>query len=78
MPWPTTEVKEKEDLRALLDQIPGIGAMRKKALLIHFGDVRRVRAASIQDLQQAEGIGREMAGRIREFLDAGNPAGRAQ
>ncbi|MCE5282113.1 MAG: excinuclease ABC subunit UvrC [Deltaproteobacteria bacterium] len=72
------KVKEKEDLGSLLDQIPGIGAMRKKALLIHFGDVRRVRAASIQDLQQVEGIGREMAGRIREFLDAGNPTGRAQ
>ncbi len=72
------KVKEKEDLRSLLDRIPGIGALRKKALLVHFGDVGRVRAASIQDLQQVEGIGRETARRIREFLDAGNPTGPAQ
>jgi excinuclease ABC subunit C len=62
-------LKEKEDLKSLLDRIPGIGAVRKKALLVFFGDVKRVRAASVQELQQAEGIGQETAHRIRAFLD---------
>jgi excinuclease ABC subunit C len=64
------KVKEKEDLRSLLDRIPGIGAARRKALLTFFGDVKRIRASSVLDLQQVEGIGGEMANRIRTFLDA--------
>jgi excinuclease ABC subunit C len=67
------KVKEKADLQSLLDRIPGIGPARRKALLIFFGDVRRVRAASVADLMQVEGIGGETARRIRAFLD-GNPA----
>jgi excinuclease ABC subunit C len=63
------KVKEKEDLQSLLDRIPGIGASRRKALLTFFGDVKRVRAASVLDLQQVEGIGGEMASRIRKYLD---------
>ncbi|MEI7672816.1 MAG: helix-hairpin-helix domain-containing protein, partial [Deltaproteobacteria bacterium] len=63
------KVKEKADLQSLLDQIPGIGPARRKALLIFFGDVQRVRAASVEELQQVEGIGAENARRIRMFLD---------
>ena len=63
------KVKEKEDLQSLLDRIPGIGATRRKALLTFFGDVKRIRCASVLDLQQIEGIGGEMASRIRKFLD---------
>jgi excinuclease ABC subunit C len=64
------KVKEKEDLQSLLDRIPGIGAARKKALLTFFGDVKRIRSASIDDLQQVEGIGGELADRIHKFLRA--------
>ena len=64
------KVKEKEDLQSLLDRIPGIGARRRKALLTFFGDVKRIRTASVLDLQQVEGIGAEMADRIRKLLDA--------
>ena len=63
------KVKEKADLQSLLDRIPGIGPARRKALLTFFGDVQRVRAASVEDLQQVEGIGAENARRIRMFLD---------
>lgn len=65
------KVREKEDLRSLLDRIPGIGAGRKKALLTCFGDVARIRAASIADLQRVEGIGERMASRIGRFLEDG-------
>jgi len=67
------KVKEKEDLRSLLDRIPGIGPARRKALLVFLGDVRRIRAASVEELQQVEGIGPETARRIRAFLDVEQP-----
>ena len=67
------KVKEKEDLTSLLDRIPGIGHSRRRALLTHFGDIKRVRAASIPELMGVEGIGKKAAERIREFLDAGGP-----
>jgi excinuclease ABC subunit C len=67
------KVKEKEDLRSLLDRIPGIGPARRKALLVFLGDVRRIRAASVEELQKVEGIGPETARQIREFLDVGQP-----
>jgi excinuclease ABC subunit C len=62
------KVKEKADLQSLLDRIHGIGPARRKALLVFFGDLRRVRTASVEDLQQVEGIGEETARRIRAFL----------
>ena len=61
--------KEKEDLTSLLDQIDGIGPTRRKALLTHFGDVGKIRAASVDDLQAVEGIGRETAEAIARFLE---------
>ena len=47
-----------------LDEIDGIGAARKRALLNHFGSARGVRAAGLTDLQAAPGISREIARRI--------------
>jgi len=47
-----------------LDQIPGIGASRKKALLHHFGSARGVGDAGIEDLANVDGISRSLAERI--------------
>ncbi len=44
-----------------LDEVPGIGPARKKALLMHFGTARAVRAASLEDLLKAPGISRATA-----------------
>ncbi|MCL2669278.1 MAG: excinuclease ABC subunit UvrC [Syntrophaceae bacterium] len=63
------KVKEKEDLRSILDGVPGIGAARRKALLTFFGDAGRIRSASVLELQQAEGIGAETARRIKFFFE---------
>jgi excinuclease ABC subunit C len=65
------KVKENEDLRSLLDRIPGIGEARRKALLLFFGDVKRIRAASVKELRQVAGIGGGIAERIRAFFDGG-------
>ncbi|TXC72592.1 excinuclease ABC subunit UvrC [Sphingomonas ginsenosidivorax] len=50
-----------------LDEVPGIGPARKKALLMHFGTGRAVRNASLQDLQQAPGVSAMVAQQVYDF-----------
>ena len=50
-----------------LDEVPGIGPARKKALLMHFGTARAVRNASLQDLQQAPGVSGGVAQQVYDF-----------
>lgn len=44
-----------------LDDVPGIGPARKKALLMHFGTSRAVKGATLEDLERAPGISKQMA-----------------
>jgi excinuclease ABC subunit C len=53
-----------------LDEVPGIGPARKKALLMHFGTARAVRNASLEDLQKAPGVSRTMAQGLYDFFHA--------
>jgi excinuclease ABC subunit C len=55
-----------------LDEVPGIGPARKRALLLHFGTASRVRAASLKDLQCAPGVSAAVAQSIYDFY---HPAG---
>jgi excinuclease ABC subunit C len=50
-----------------LDEIPGIGPARKRALLLHFGTAGKVRAASLDDLQRAPGVSEGVAQTIYDF-----------
>ena len=54
-----------------LDEIPGIGPTRKRALLLHFGTAGRVRAASLEDIQRAPGISAAVARAIHDFYHPG-------
>ncbi|MEP3420305.1 MAG: excinuclease ABC subunit UvrC [Erythrobacter sp.] len=54
-----------------LDEIPGIGPARKRALLLHFGTASKVRAASLEDLQRAPGVSATVARQIYDFYHAG-------
>lgn len=54
-----------------LDEIPGIGPARKRALLLHFGTASKVRAAALEDLQRAPGVSATVARRVYEFYHAG-------
>ena len=54
-----------------LDEIPGIGPARKRALLLHFGTAGKVRAASLEDLQRAPGVSTAMAQTIYDFYHPG-------
>jgi excinuclease ABC subunit C len=51
-----------------LDEIAGIGARRKKALLHHFGSLRAVAQAGRADLEAVEGINRSIANKIYEWF----------
>ncbi|WP_242416929.1 excinuclease ABC subunit UvrC [Sphingomonas panni] len=53
-----------------LDDVPGIGPARKKALLMHFGTARAVRNASLEDLQKAPGVSKTMAQGVYDFFHA--------
>jgi excinuclease ABC subunit C len=53
-----------------LDEIPGIGARRKKALLHHFGSARGVARAGLADLERVEGISKAVAQRIYDHFHA--------
>ena len=50
-----------------LDEIPGIGPARKRALLLHFGTAGKVRAASLEDLQRAPGVSQAVAQVVYDF-----------
>lgn len=51
-----------------LDEIPGIGMRRKRALLNHFGSARAVSEAGLQDLEKVDGINNTVARRIYDFF----------
>jgi excinuclease ABC subunit C len=53
-----------------LDEVPGIGPARKKALLMHFGTGRAVRNASLEDLQKAPGVSASVAQTVYDFYHA--------
>ncbi|MEY2927806.1 MAG: excinuclease subunit UvrC, partial [Pseudomonadota bacterium] len=53
-----------------LDEVPGIGPARKKALLMHFGTARAVRDASLEDLQRAPGVSEAVAQAVHDFYHA--------
>jgi excinuclease ABC subunit C len=51
-----------------LDEVPGVGATRKKALLTHFGSAKAVSRAGLQDLQAVDGISDAIATTIYDFF----------
>ncbi|MBR0693803.1 excinuclease ABC subunit UvrC [Bradyrhizobium lablabi] len=61
----------KKDIReAGLQEIPGIGPSRKRALLRHFGTLKEIERASIADLGKVPGVSAESARKIFEFFHA--------
>ena len=62
-------LRRKERLTSRLDQIPGIGSARKKALLTKFGSLAGVRKASAEEIAELPGISAALAHEIHEALN---------
>jgi excinuclease ABC subunit C len=60
--------------QSALDNVPGLGETRRKALLRHFGSLKRLAAASPEEIAEVPGIGRRTA---ESLLAALNPPGSA-
>ena len=67
------KLRRERNFKSVLEEIPGIGDKRKRALLSHFGSLKRIRAATEEDLAQVDGFNRELAGRVQQFLAAQSP-----
>ncbi len=62
-------LRSKEQVRSRLDDIPGVGPRRRKAILAHFGgDLDRVRQATLEELLAVPGVTRKVALTIKEAL----------
>ena len=60
--------RERRALASPLDDIPGVGPARKRALLRRFGSLRRIAGASEEDIAETRGVGPALAREIRERL----------
>ncbi|HEY0313951.1 MAG TPA: excinuclease ABC subunit UvrC [Allosphingosinicella sp.] len=60
--------RAKSMVSSPLDDVPGIGPSRKRALLMHFGTAKAVRGAALEDLEKAPGISRTMARGIYDYF----------
>ncbi|MBB5687017.1 excinuclease ABC subunit UvrC [Sphingobium boeckii] len=63
--------RAKAIVTSTLDEVPGIGPARKKALLMHFGTAKAVKNAALEDLQKAPGVSTAMAQGIYDFFHGG-------
>jgi excinuclease ABC subunit C len=62
------KLRSRRTLSSQLEEIPGVGPGRQKALLNHFGSVTAIRKASMEDISRLPGIGTELALRILTYL----------
>ena len=60
--------RKKGISKSLLDQIEGIGSVRKRALLNHFGSARSVESASLDEIKSVEGVEEKVAKKIYNFF----------
>jgi len=65
--------RSKGMVDSVLDEVPGLGPVKKKAVLAHFGSLKKVAAASIIELTEVPGIGGVQAEQIWSFLNQENP-----
>jgi excinuclease ABC subunit C len=63
------ERQAKQGMASALDSLPGIGPIKRKALLKHFGSVDKIKEASVVELSAVPGINKTLAASIREHLE---------
>ncbi|GAC1544748.1 MAG: hypothetical protein NVS2B9_11970 [Myxococcales bacterium] len=64
------KLRRERNFRSVLEEIPGVGDKRKRALLTQFGSLKRIRAASVEEIAALPGFNQELAERVNGFLRA--------
>ena len=67
------DLRSKKIRESVLDDFPGLGTVRRTALLNHFGSIDRLRAATVEQLAEVAGFGPRMASELHAFLHAAPP-----
>ena len=62
------KLRRARNFKSILEEIPGVGEKRRKALLRHFGSLKRIKAATIAEIAEVEGFNDALATRVCEFL----------
>ena len=62
------KVRNRRSMGSALDNVPGVGPKRKKALLRKFGSVKAIREAAIDDIAAVPGMTRTLAHKVKEYL----------
>ena len=62
------DIRNRSMQKSILDEIPGIGPVRKKALLSEFGSIEKMRSASVEKLAAVDGMNRSAAEEVHSFL----------
>ncbi len=62
------KLRSERTFKSVLDEIPGIGPKRKQALMKHFGSVKAMGAASIDELAALDGMSRDAAEKLKEYI----------
>lgn len=62
------KLRHKRQVQSVLDEIPGVGPKRHRALLAHFGSLEQIRQASAEELRQVPGISAAVAQNIVDYL----------
>ena len=62
------KLRRKQSLRSSLNEIPGVGPRTKRDLLRHFGSLKRIKGASIDDLLEVDGVGPSTAGAVHNYF----------
>ena len=63
--------RKKDTMKNPLDEIPGIGPTRKRALLLHFGTVKAIKRAKLDDLMRAPGVNAATAKAVHDYFHDG-------
>ena len=59
----------KAMVASALDSVPGLGSVKREALIKHFGSLAKVRRASVEELQQVSGVGPALAQKVHDHLN---------
>ena len=62
------QCERKKIRESVLDDFPGMGEVRRAALMSHFGDIDKLRAATAEKISEVEGFGEKLAAELWTFL----------